>query len=202
MKRNFLNRREFVRNTSILTGGLFAAPLLANQRFFPAGNDEIKIALIGCGGRGTGAAAQALSVKENTKLVAMADAFKDRLDDCYKKLSSGDAGEGKADIKSRVQVPEENKFVGFDGYKKAMALADVVILTTPPGFRPIHFEEAVNQGKQIFMEKPVATDPAGIKRVLDAAEIANVAAGFVVEEIGTTSIEMNKLSRYFEELRS
>ena len=172
MKRNFLNRREFVRNTSILTGGLFAAPLLANQRFFPAGNDEIKIALIGCGGRGTGAAAQALSVKENTKLVAMADAFKDRLDDCYKKLSSGDAGEGKADIKSRVQVPEENKFVGFDGYKKAMALADVVILTTPPGFRPIHFEEAVNQGKQIFMEKPVATDPAGIKRVLDAAKVA------------------------------
>ncbi len=172
MKRNFLNRREFVRNTSILTGGLFAAPLLANQRFFPAGNDEIKIALIGCGGRGTGAASQALSVKENTRLVAMADAFRDRLDDCYKTLTSSDNSEAKRDIKSRVQVPEENKFVGFDGYKKAMALADVVILTTPPGFRPIHFEEAVNQGKQIFMEKPVATDPAGIKRVLDAAEIA------------------------------
>jgi predicted dehydrogenase len=71
-----------------------------------------------------------------------------------------------------VAVPEENKFVGFDGYKKAIALADVVILTTPPGFRPIHFEEAVKQGKQIFMEKPVATDPAGIKRVLETAEIA------------------------------
>jgi predicted dehydrogenase len=172
MKKIILNRREFVKNTSILAGSIMAAPLFANQRFFPAGKDEIKVAVIGCGGRGTGAAAQALSVKENTRLVAMADAFKDRLDECYKKLSSGDAGEGKADMKSRVQVPEENKFVGFDGYKQAIALADVVILTTPPGFRPIHFEEAVRQGKQIFMEKPVATDPAGIKRVLEAAEIA------------------------------
>ncbi len=172
MKKILLNRREFVKNTSILAGGLMAAPLFANQRFFPAGNDEIKIALIGCGGRGTGAATQALSVKENTRIVAMADAFRDRLDECYKTLTSADNGEAKREIKSRVQVPEENKFVGFDAYKKAMALADVVILTTPPGFRPIHFEEAVLQGKQIFMEKPVATDPAGIKRVLEAAEIA------------------------------
>ena len=93
----------------------------------------------------------------------------------YKTLTSddisGDTGV-KGNIKNRIDVPEERKYVGFDGYKKAMAHADVVILTTPPGFRPIHFEEAVNQGKQIFMEKPVATDPAGIKRVLDAAEIA------------------------------
>ncbi len=96
----------------------------------------------------------------------MADAFQDRLDDCLKSLSTDEK------VKGRVAVPEENKFVGFDGYKKAIALADVVILTTPPGFRPIHFEEAVRQGKQIFMEKPVATDPAGIKRILDAAEIA------------------------------
>jgi len=100
----------------------------------------------------------------------MADAFRDRLDDCYKYLMSDDNDSGV--VKDRVSVPESNKFVGFDGYKKAIALADVVILTTPPGFRPIHFEEAVNQGKQIFMEKPVATDPAGIKRVLDAAVIA------------------------------
>ena len=80
--------------------------------------------------------------------------------------------EEMSDKKSRVSVKEENKFVGFDAYKKAIALADVVILATPPGFRPIHFEEAVNQGKQIFMEKPVATDPAGIQRVLAAAQIA------------------------------
>ncbi|MBK7652923.1 MAG: Gfo/Idh/MocA family oxidoreductase [Flammeovirgaceae bacterium] len=133
-------------------------------------DDSIKIALIGCGGRGTGAAMQALLTKQNVKLVAMADAFRDRLDGCYNELNDPNNEDGN--VSQRVAVPEENKFVGFDGYKKAMALADVVILTTPPGFRPIHFEEAVNQGKQIFMEKPVATDPAGIKRVLDAAVIA------------------------------
>ena len=168
MKKNLFTRREFVKNTSILTGSLLAAPLLARQQFFPAGNGEIKIAVVGCGGRGTGAVIQALSVKENTKVVAMADAFKDRLDECYSKLISSDSGISR----QRVDVPEENKFVGFEGYKKAIALADVVILTTPPGFRPIHFEEAVNQGKHIFMEKPVATDPAGIQKVLAAAELA------------------------------
>ncbi|HNR73017.1 MAG TPA: Gfo/Idh/MocA family oxidoreductase, partial [Cyclobacteriaceae bacterium] len=133
-------------------------------------DDAIKIALIGCGGRGTGAAMQALLTKQNVKLVAMADAFRDRLDQCFNALSDADNEEGN--VSGRVAVPEENKFVGFDGYKKAIALADVVILTTPPGFRPIHFEEAVRLGKHIFMEKPVATDPAGIKRVLDAALIA------------------------------
>jgi myo-inositol 2-dehydrogenase / D-chiro-inositol 1-dehydrogenase len=167
MKKIILTRRDFVRNTALLTGGLMATPLIGGQRFFPAGNDEIKIALIGCGGRGTGAITQALSVKENTRLVAVADAFRDRLDGCLKTITGKDSAVG-----SRVNVPEANKFVGFEGYKQAMALADVVILTTPPGFRPIHFEEAVRQGKQIFMEKPVATDPAGIKKVLEAAEIA------------------------------
>lgn len=146
---------------------MLAAPFLSGANYFSGADDVIKVALIGCGGRGTGAAVQALSTKQNVQLVAMADAFKDRLDDSYKNIT--DALEDK---KSRVQVKEENKFVGFDGYKHAIALADVVILTTPPGFRPIHFEEAVNQGKQIFMEKPVATDPAGIQRVLAAAEVA------------------------------
>lgn len=167
MKKIKLTRREFVRNTSILTGGMFAAPLIGNQYFFPAGNGEIKVAVIGCGGRGTGAAVQALSTKQNVKLVAMADAFRDRLDECYQTIMKE-----SPELKPKVNVPEENKFTGFEGYKKAIALADVVILTTPPGFRPIHFEEAVKQGKHIFMEKPVATDPAGIKKVLEMAEVA------------------------------
>ena len=128
MKQIRLTRREFVRNTSILTGGLFAAPLFAKQNFFPSGTEDIKIALIGCGGRGTGAAVQALSVKANTKLVAMADAFADNVEECYKKLMTPDA-DSKTDVRARVQVPEENKFHGFDAYKKAIALADVVILT-------------------------------------------------------------------------
>jgi predicted dehydrogenase len=132
----------------------------------------IKVALIGCGGRGTGAAMQALLTKQNVKLVAMADAFRDRLDDCYKTLNSDDLSDwsgAKGNIKAKIDVPEERKFVGFDAYQKAIPLADVVILATPPGFRPIHFEEAVKQNKHVFMEKPVATDPAGIQRVLKAA---------------------------------
>ncbi len=171
MKNTQTTRREFVKQTSLLASSLMALPIVSNASNFNSSvDDSIKIALIGCGGRGTGAATQALLTKQNVKLVAMADAFRDRLDDCYKYLLSDDNDAGS--VKDKVAVPESNKFVGFDAYKKAIALADVVILTTPPGFRPIHFEEAVAQGKQIFMEKPVATDPAGIKRVLDAAAIA------------------------------
>lgn len=160
-------RRDFVKQTSMLAGGLLALPILSKANYFSGSSDVIKIALVGCGGRGTGAATQALSTKENVQLVAMADAFPDRLNDSYNNIK-----EALGDKASRVNVPEKNKFIGFDGYKQAIALADVVILTTPPGFRPIHFEEAIRQGKHVFMEKPVATDPAGIKRVLEAAAIA------------------------------
>jgi predicted dehydrogenase len=164
------SRRDFVKQTGIISGGVLAAPLITNANFYSGASDEIKVALIGCGGRGTGAAVQALLSKQNVKLVAMADAFRDRLDDAYKSIT-GDLTESgiSGDIKKLIDVPEERKFVGFDGYKNAIALADVVILTTPPGFRPLHFEEAVKQGKHIFMEKPVATDPEGVKRVLVAA---------------------------------
>jgi predicted dehydrogenase len=139
------------------------------------GDDAIKVALVGCGGRGTGAALQALLTKQNVKLVAMADAFRDRLDECYKVLTSDDITDwsgAEGSVKDRVHVPQEHKFTGFDAYQKAIPLADVVILTTPPGFRPMHFEECVKQGKHVFMEKPVATDAPGVRRVLDAAEMA------------------------------
>lgn len=169
-------RRNFVKQSGLAASGLILSPWASNAF---AGQslvgDTLKVALIGCGGRGTGAITQALSTKENIKLVAMADVFRDRLDDCYGNLMKSRAKDasGKAvPISQKVDVPEDHKFVGFDAYKKAMALADVVILTTPPGFRPPYFEEAVAQGKQIFMEKPVATDPAGIQRVLAAAKIA------------------------------
>ncbi|MCO5239557.1 MAG: Gfo/Idh/MocA family oxidoreductase [Chitinophagaceae bacterium] len=168
-------RREFVKNSSLLAGGMLVAPLLSKANYFSGADDAIRIALIGCGGRGTGAASQALSTKQNVKLVAMADAFQDRLDHSYKSISE------EIDAK-RIDVPEDRRFVGFDAYKQAIALADVVILATPPGFRPIHFTEAVKQGKHVFMEKPVATDPAGVQKVLAAAAIAkqkklNVVAG-------------------------
>jgi predicted dehydrogenase len=165
-------RRDFVKQSTLIAGGLFATKL-AGANFFSGSDDVIKIALVGCGGRGTGAAIQALSTKQNLKLVAMADAFRDRLDDAYKTITTGGKdGSGAANFKDKIDVPEERKFTGFDGYQKAIALADVVILATPPGFRPIHFEEAIKQNKHVFMEKPVATDPAGIQKVLAAAAIA------------------------------
>ncbi len=164
--KNAQSRRDFVKQTSLLAGGIMALPIISQANYFSGADDVIKIAMIGCGGRGTGAATQALSTKQNVQLVAMADAFRDRLDSAYKNI--GDAlKEGGLD--KRLQVKEENKFVGFDAYKKAIALADVVILATPPGFRPIHFEEAIRQNKHVFMEKPVATDPAGIQKVLEVA---------------------------------
>src|SRR5690606_26702272 len=107
---------------------------------------------------------QALSTKQNVKIVALADTFRDRLDDCYNKLATR--------FKDKVNIPEENKFVGFDGYKKAIALADVVLLVTPPGFRPTHFAEAIKQNKHVFIEKPVAVDAPGIRQVLATAEEA------------------------------
>lgn len=169
MNTNANTRRHFVKQTSVLAGGLIAAPFLSGANYFAAADDTIKVAVIGCGGRGTGAAMQALLSKQNVKLVAMADAFRDNVDKCYKALTSAT---GANDVKSRVAVPEENKFTGFDGYLKAIPLADVVILATPPGFRPLHFEEAIRQNKHVFMEKPVATDPAGVQKVLAVAEQA------------------------------
>ena len=156
-------RREFLKTSALVAGGV-----MLNQFAFAGGHsstdDTIKIALIGCGDRGTGAAFQALSTKQNIKLVAMADAFQDRLDNSYKVLLDK--------FKDKVDVPQDRRFVGFDGYQKAIALADVVLLVTPPGFRPTHFEEAIKQGKHVFMEKPVAVDAPGVRKVLAAAELA------------------------------
>ncbi|KIA91646.1 dehydrogenase [Pedobacter kyungheensis] len=160
---NQQDRRDFLKATAMLAGGAMLSSIpLAGA--YASGSDTIKIALIGCGDRGTGAAFQALSTKFNIKLVAMADAFQDRLDNSYQSLSSK--------FGAKVDVPKDRQFVGFDAYLKAIPLADVVLLTTPPGFRPIHFEEAVKQNKQIFMEKPVAVDAPGIRKVLAAAEEA------------------------------
>lgn len=171
----FNSRRDFVKQAGMLAGGMMVLPNLAGANFFSGASDVIKVALVGCGGRGTGAAMQALLSKQNVKLVAMADAFQDRLDRCYKTITSDDNEDwsgAKGNIKDKIDVPAERRFVGFDAYEKAIPLADVVILATPPGFRPIHFEEAIRQGKHVFMEKPVATDPAGVQKVLEAAKVA------------------------------
>lgn len=168
MKNTTLNRRDFVKGSAIAVGGLMATPLSSRATGYLFGDDTIRIGLIGCGGRGTGAAMQALSTQQNVQLVAMGDAFRDRLDGSHKNLTDPDAGAAA----KRVNVPEEHKFVGFDAYQKVIPLCDVVLIATPPGFRPIHFEAAVNAGKHIFMEKPLATDAPGIRRILKSAELA------------------------------
>src|SRR5690625_2874122 len=166
-QKNKQSRRDFMKNSSLIMGGTMVSPILSKTKYFFSADDTIKIALVGCGGRGTGACTQALSTQQNVQLVAMADIFKDKVDASLNNMKGA-----LKDKSNRVQVEEDHKFIGFDAYRDAISLADVVILTTPPGFRPIQFEEAVRQGKHIFMEKPVATDPAGIQRVLAAAKIA------------------------------
>ena len=160
------SRREFIKTSSIVAaGGALASTLSLARSAHAAGDDTIKLALIGCGGRGSGACSQALSTSGPVKLVAMADAFRDRLDGALSGLSR--------EHKDRVDVPEDKRFVGFDAYQKAIdSGVDMVILATPPGFRPIHFEAAVKAGKNVFMEKPVATDALGVRKVLAAAEEA------------------------------
>ncbi|MCB9287426.1 MAG: Gfo/Idh/MocA family oxidoreductase [Lewinellaceae bacterium] len=165
-----LNRREFVKTAGAAAGGLILAPSMLAARAHIQGDDAIRIGLVGCGGRGTGAAVQALLSGQNVRLVAMADAFRDRLDDSLKQIEA--ELENNELPASRLDVAEEHKFSGFEGYQKVIPLCDVVILATPPGFRPIHFEAAVRAGKHIFMEKPVAVDAPGVRRVLKAAEEA------------------------------
>lgn len=162
-----ITRREFCRNASMAAGGMLLSTLPGTgSAHSDRDNEMLRIALIGCGNRGTGAANQALTADEDTRLVAMADAVRDRLDESYETLSK------KYEDTGRLNVPEERKFTGFDAYRKAMEHADVVILTTPPGFRPWHFEEAISMGKHVFMEKPVATDVPGIRKVLEAGRRA------------------------------
>ncbi len=157
------SRRKFVRGTALVAGGLILSPWVHARE---AGkNPVLKLALVGCGGRGTGAIRQALNADPDTELVAMADAFRDRLDDCYNNLSQ------IFDTK-RLKVKEGDKHVGFDAYKEAIDKADVVILATTPAFRPYHFRYAIEKGKHVFMEKPVATDAPGIRSVLETGRMA------------------------------
>lgn len=160
------SRRSFVKNTALFTAGMMMPAMEMNAMYNVFNDKTLKLAVVGCGGRGTGAANQALKADENVELVAMADAFEDRLTGSLGNLEKEFEGSGK------IKVPEKNRFVGFDAYKKAIDQADVVILATPPGFRPHHFEYAINQGKHVFMEKPVATDVPGIRKVLEMAKVA------------------------------
>lgn len=160
------SRRDFLKQTSgALAGMALAGGITA--RAWAGEHNTIQIALVGCGGRGTGAAAQALSTAGPTKLVAMADVFDSRLQTSLKSLTTGKA--------AQVDVPKDRQFLGMDAYKKAIdtiAPGGVVLLATPPAFRPLHVEYAVKKGCHVFMEKSFAVDAPGIRRVLKASKQA------------------------------
>jgi myo-inositol 2-dehydrogenase/D-chiro-inositol 1-dehydrogenase len=159
------SRREFMKKSATVMGGVAASQLGLVPAVHPAGSNLIRVGLIGCGGRGTGAAEDVVVAAPNVKLVSMGDAFKDRLDKSLEQLTK--------DIADKMDVPEDRRFVGFDAYEKVLGSGiDYVILATPPGFRPLHLKAAVDAGKHIFAEKPVAVDGPGIRTCLEVYEQA------------------------------
>ncbi len=162
------SRREFLKDTGRLAAATAVAAGIA-PRMYAGENNTIQVALVGCGGRGSGAAENALKVKRGpVKLVAMADVFQARLANSYKQLQ-GRVGD-------RMDVPKDRQFIGFDAYKKAMDClkpGDIAIFATPPAFRWVHFTYAIQKGLNVFMEKPVTVDGPTSKRMLDLAEKAS-----------------------------
>ena len=157
---------DTTRRAFIQTSAAAAATHSLVPGAFAASDSTLRVGLVGCGGRGTGAAKQALRADPNVKLVAMCDAFMDRLDASLTELNN------IKDIKDKIAVTPEAKFDGFDGYKKLLEQVDVVLLCTPPGFRPLHLRAAIDAGKHVFCEKPVAVDVSGAKSVMETARLA------------------------------
>jgi len=160
MSKRPVSRRGFLQASAAtaVTSAILAPSVHA------AGSDLLKIALVGCGGRGTGAAINALGADKNVKLVAVADVFEDRAKEGLETV--------RAAFPDKVEVKPENIFSGFDGYKAAIDAADVVVMAAPPGFRPMHFAYAVEKGKHVFMEKPHAVDATGARSVIASAKAA------------------------------
>jgi predicted dehydrogenase len=158
-------RREFLKTGSAaLAAGALAATSQIAHGAYADGSDFLKVGLIGCGGRGSGAAAQALNADPYTKLVALADAFEDQVEKAAKQFSTAFADRGT--------VPKERRFHGFDAYQHVVAASDVVLLATPPHFRPAHLKAAIEAGKHVFCEKPVAVDGPGCRSVAETVELA------------------------------
>ena len=163
------NRREFIKNTGKVTAASALAGV-ALPRVHSAVDDTVKVALVGAGGRGTGAASNALSVSAGhgpTKLVAVADIFEEKLKSSLNGL--------KRKHGKKVDVPADRQHIGFDGYKKAidnLGKGDVAIFTTPPAFRWVFYKYAVEKGINVFMEKPVTADGYGTKKILEINKTA------------------------------
>ncbi|MCF6286788.1 MAG: Gfo/Idh/MocA family oxidoreductase, partial [Candidatus Hydrogenedentes bacterium] len=163
------SRRGFMRNSAAVVAAATTFHV-ASGKAFAAGdsNDEIlKVGLIGCGGRGYGAIRQAIMADPNARLVALGDTFADRVDGVLNKLTSQGSG-----IEGRVMVDDDHKFVGFDAYKDVITACDVVVLATPPSFRPVQLKAAIEGDCHVFCEKPIAVDPAGVRSVRETSKLA------------------------------
>ncbi|MFO1092823.1 MAG: Gfo/Idh/MocA family oxidoreductase [Planctomycetaceae bacterium] len=171
-------RRDFLKSGAAgVSAAALAATFPARTGLYAASDDILRVGLVGCGGRGSGAAEQALSADKYTRLVAMGDTFKGQIDSSLAALKM------KSDLADRVAVADEMKFVGLDAYRKVIENVDVVLLATPPGFRPVHLRAAVEAGKHIFTEKPMATDAPGVRSVVETVALAKaknlaICAGF------------------------
>lgn len=161
MQQNEITRRNFVKVTTAGTLGLMTSGNFA----YAGGRDSLRVGVIGCGGRGTGAARDAVVSSEQVEIVAMGDLFEDRLDASRKAL--------KEEIGDAYKVDDSHAFVGFDAYQHVIdSNVDMVILAAPPGFRPAHFTAAVNANRHVFMEKPVSVDVAGALEIMKSGEVA------------------------------
>ena len=163
-----VSRRSFLKKSTGVAAGATAFSIVKPELVRGAGNEKLKAGLIGCGGRGTEAAQQILHGNENVELVAMGDIFEDHLEESLDKIRNSTEYPGLAE---KVKVDPEHHFVGFDAYKKVLASdIDIVMLCTPPGYRPMHFEAAVEAKKHVFAEKPFGTDPVNVRRFMAAAK--------------------------------
>ena len=161
MQENEITRRDFAKVTAAGTLGLMVSGNFA----YAGARDTLRVGVIGCGGRGTGAARDAVVSSEGVEIVAMGDLFEDRLDASRQALEQ--------EIGEAFKVDDRQAFVGFDAYQRVIdSDVDMVILASPPGFRPAHFAAAVDAGKHVFMEKPVSVDVAGAMAIMAAGEIA------------------------------
>ncbi len=157
-------RRKFLKSTAALAGGALASKLTTGEVAHASGSDIIRVGMIGCGGRNTGAAAQALTADPGTRLVAMCDIFMDRVKGKRQIL--------KEQKKDQVTVDDDHCFAGFDGYKHVIESSDVVVIANAAKFHPLHAMTAIKAGKHVFVEKPHGIDPAGLKLLQQASEIA------------------------------
>ena len=189
------SRRQFIQESSLLVaGGAVASSAMAtkiaqSQSVHPYGDDTIRIGLIGAGGRGTGAANEAMNTEGSTKLLAVADLFEDKIQSCLRGLNREHA--------DKLDVPPERQFAGLNSYQHVLACdVDLIILATPPGFRPLHFAAAIDAGKHVFTEKPLAVDAPGVRQLLAANEKAK-AKGLAV----AVGLQRHHEPRYIETIK-